>query len=606
MVIGKIFKLCGAGLLGVIGGVSLRLWFPVSEAAWMGGVPVTAPRGPVSALGAVPAGAPAASGLAATPSASSFYRQLAAATPENIRALLDEACLAARKDPEGFASGRIDALWQRCLELAPDEALDWFRRLSIQERFFRHEAFFKAWKAMDPKAGRRAAEVYEEDLLSASQPETITALLEKDPSGALGLAMELPVGPMRANAVERAFLAMLQQDPDEAFGKLMALRESQDVGELAKSMMEQLAKYDPEAAKQSLALFPEGPLRERMVHQLAKEVREQGTTEEALAWIRRLPPGRDQAAALAGMHGERWDKTILGFYSEVATSDPQLAAALFDRMKSGYQGADREGRVRAAAAGIYRTWQKTDPAAALEWAMRQPSGVFGEFSDRMLQLMREQGMDVLTKIGLTADSDAWLDRNAVLNPVRKDNNFEAARMLGSDGGQVYAEGLMRTGEGMEAEAMKTLLADLPQDAFRSGAAASFARRVGAADPAAAAEFSAVAAAGLPAADFADFAKKLSAAAPLATSQWLETMEPGERRDSVIRELTPVILADGDPAAAFQWSLSVKDEAQRFRLAAPALAAWFLADPDAATAAWESPNLSDAARAALQPLLTPPP
>jgi hypothetical protein len=53
-VVKKTFKLCVGGLLGLIIGVSLRLWFPVSDAAWLGGVPVTAPRGSYSTLAVAP------------------------------------------------------------------------------------------------------------------------------------------------------------------------------------------------------------------------------------------------------------------------------------------------------------------------------------------------------------------------------------------------------------------------------------------------------------------------------------------------------------------------------------------------------------------------
>ena len=155
----KIFKLCVGGLLGLIVGVSLRLWFPVSDAASLGGVPVTAPRGSHPTLDlASPSTPPTVSGLEENGVSAGFYRQLTAATPENIRSLLEEACLAVR----------------------------------------------------------------------------------------------------------------------------------QDVGALARSMMEQLAKSNLEAAKQSLKHFPEGRLREQALRQLAGGVRQQGTTEEALAWIRQL------------------------------------------------------------------------------------------------------------------------------------------------------------------------------------------------------------------------------------------------------------------------------------------------------------------------------
>lgn len=271
-------------------------------------------------------------------------------------------------------------------------------------------------------------------------------------------------------------------------------------------------------------------------------------------------------------------------------------------MKSGPPG---DG-VQAAATGLYRTWQKADPRAAMDWALRQPPGTFGEFQDRMLQLMRDQGTGVLTKIGLTADSDAWLDRNAVTTALRKNNTMEAALLLGGDGGLTYADHLLEQHQGMDAEAMETLLDGLAQNAFRSGIAARFAGRMVTTDPVAAIEFASVAATDLPSEEFSKFAKNFSAIAPLATSQWLETMAPGDRRDAVIRELNPVILADGDPAAAFQWAVTVTDGAQRLRLATPALAAWALADPVAAAAALQSPNLSDAERAALQPLLPPAP
>ncbi len=535
-----------------------------------------------------------------TQSASRFFEQLAAATPATIRSLLDEACVATRQDPEGFAAGRITALWHRCLELAPEEAFDWFRRLSIQERFFWRDDFFRAWKAMDPKAGSRAEQVYEDGLRSVVQPEAITALLDKNPLEAFDLALDLPIGPMRAKAVERALLALMLRNPDEAFKKLIGLQERQEVGGLAKSMMKNLAESNLEVAKQSLKLFPEGRLREEALRQLAGSVRDHGSTEEAVAWIRQLPPGHEQAVALAAMHGQRWDKTLTSFFGDIAKTDPQLAVSLFDSIK------EVGPRAREAATGLYRVWHQSNPTAALEWAMRQPAGMFGEFSDHMLKLMKTERVEVLTKLGVPSGSDAWLDREAVMGGIRKNHNIEAARLLGSDGGLTYADRLMELNQGMEVEAMKALLTGWPPDAFRSGVAARFASRVVAADPAAAIEFASAASEGLSEAAFSKFAKSLAANAPLATSQWLEIMPPGNQRDAVIRELTPVILADGDPTAAFQWSLTMTDEAERIRLAAPAFAALALADPSAATAALESPKLKASERAVLQPLLPPSP
>lgn len=89
------------------------------------------------------------------------------------------------------------------------------------------------------------------------------------------------------------------------------------------------------------------------------------------------------------------------------------------------------------------------------------------------------------------------------------------------------------------------------------------------------------------------------------SQWLQGMAPGEKRDTAVGQLVPVILADGDPAAAFQWSATLIDENQRLRLMTPALAAWHLADPAAAAEALKSSNLSGAARASLQKLFIQP-
>lgn len=603
----------------LIFGVALRLWFPLSDAAWLGGMPVAAPRGVVSGISSVLPDNSAGSAGASSSGAQQgepFWQQLAAATPENIRQMLEEAWQIKRSQGHrGFMgpdrdSKRVEALWQRCFELAPAEALEWFRRLTATERTFCQETFFKTWETLDPKAARVAMSQYEDGLLSVSQPEALTALLESDPAAALTLALELPVGPLRAKAAERALLALLKQNPAQAFGRLIQLDGQQNVGALAKNLIQTLAKSDLYAAKESLSLFPAGRLREQMVQHLAEEVLSRGTPQEALAWMRQLPSEKDQAAALSDVGGAGAYQKLAGFFEEAARTDLTLAVSLFDHLKSIPDDIQAKIRLTDAARGLYREWHKSDPAAALAWATKQPSGVFSPFAGQVLKMMQKQGAGALLELGLPAGSTAWLaeewdDRKRILTHLRQENKMDTVRTFGSGGGQMYGILLLGESKEMDAKGMDAILTGLPQDAFRSGLARRFAMQMMSIDAASAMDFASVAAVDLGEADWKELTKSLASNAPQAASQWLQGMAPGEKRDTAVGQLVPVILADGDPAAAFQWSTTVTDENQRLRLMTPALAAWHLADPAAAAEALESSNLSGVARAGLQQLFIKP-
>ena len=77
--------------------------------------------------------------------------------------------------------------------------------------------------------------------------------------------------------------------------------------------------------------------------------------------------------------------------------------------------------------------------------------------------------------------------------------------------------------------------------------------------------------------------------PMAASEWIATLDPGENRDGAVSSLVQHIHED-DPEAGFRWAATVDDENRRRRSLDQSVKAWAKANPGAAREAIRSADI----------------
>lgn len=603
----KFFRWTGRLLLGLVCGIGLRLWQPMSESVWLGGQAIDQPLAPV--LGTQANSSPQTLPPSVARVQGNFLQEMAAANPDNIRAQAEQALaeIIQMRPYQDYAHLKIALA--RWVELDLAAAHSWWLALPAVHRQATSADFFAAWMRQDPAAGRMAIQDYTDQQKSIFQPSEITALIETDPAAALEMAVHLPLGPARLKAMERALIAMADLDPLAAFGKLTALAEHQDVTSLLSAMTGRLASGDLARATEILRTLPEG-LRGKSFDTLAQEVTAKQSYADSVAWIRTLSPGLEQSRVLAAYTNQTsfasveamfaGGRNFSGFIAEALNQDPQMTLAWQKQLQAMEPKA--AAQITLMSNLIFKHLHETDPAGALSWAQQQPDGTFSPITESVLAQAKSNGPDFLMKMGLPSGV-SWTEEYAMRKLLAGPQGLAMASKIGG----AAAARLCVDGRGREERRDPHFLQtvrDLPDDEFRATAAARIARGMAESDAASALEFANLAMVHAPDKDFYDMARSLCLGAPKETSEWLTSLPPGPRRDGVITNLAPVVLSDGDPAAAFQWSLSLSDPARQLPLAAPAFAAWSLADPAAAQAALESENVSTALRNALQSFLPP--
>jgi hypothetical protein len=253
---------------------------------------------------------------------------------------------------------------------------------------------------------------------------------ERDPALAVDLALKsTPDGNIRGFALQTAFTALAQRDPEQSIVKLEGL-EGLDLASAVSAIgFAWAAERDPVAALNWLAERPSAqrkdpnipPYRSGGNDTLVRVFAEwsANSESEARAWADALPPGEirdavqtqlarslaergrpDEATQVLARLGRAADaKALADIASAWAQRDPQAAADWAIAQEPG------PAQTRALA-GIVRTWANDDEQAVKNWLAQFPPG---EVRDRsivsFLSRSREWPAGTVDRI----EFDAWFD-----------------------------------------------------------------------------------------------------------------------------------------------------------------------------------------------------
>jgi hypothetical protein len=483
---------------------------------------------------------------------------------------------------------------------------------------------------------------------------------QQDPAAALAAAQLLPGGASRTQALESMFASWAALDPLSALKAAEILPKGPDRdGALAKSFAS-LAADDPASAASYLANLPAGPARNQLVATLA-DAWADSDPAAALAWLDKNAVGStfddaikgvltklsqvDPLAAINFIGGMPDNASKTSFLQTVvgewAKADPATAAAWVDTNLSG-------NFHDAAMASALNSLIAADPKAAIPYMLTIQNinlldGLAGNLGAALAGQDTQAALDWLNS--LPADKYVGMlhleATQAVFGVwIDTDPADAAAHLPDPVSGDLILGGIVRqlaatwgTYDGPAATAWASSLKD---ESGRLDALQTSLSYWGQSDPAAAWDYvadhpevrqglmanepfsgaletwvqtdpmAAVAAiAALP--DDAPGNLKLSAtrefvsdwtkADPQAASQWINSLPQGTQRDNAV-QLLVLEQAPANPAAAFNWALSMTTVSLQRTSLGTAIRNWAKVDQQAATSAVQSANLSDDTKATL--------
>ena len=296
------------------------------------------------------------------------------------------------------------------------------------------EAALEAWAAADPDAALRGLIADASDN-HGTEDTLIQRIAARDTDKALAILRASPVTPGGASARNDVWTAVLaacaEKGPDYALAAIQsAPRQAQDAGMY--SLLGEMAAKDPRAALAWVEALPPS-LKKLADSSVIMDIWGENDPAAALAdWReKRLtegvndPVGRNLASQWAAKdpeaflqwataQGEAGPTFVRIAAREIASRDPQRAAAMADRMPAvalppgdpNFPPDDSEANteLRDLRWAIGNEWAQKDPAAALAWARSLPSAgerayVYNGMSAYLSGLPVEERMAIARELG---------------------------------------------------------------------------------------------------------------------------------------------------------------------------------------------------------------
>lgn len=436
------------------------------------------------------------------------------------------------------------ALMCRWTELEPAAAAQF--ALNSPDKQFRTGALInvlEAWVHLDAKAAEQfVLGMSNPGLLSETLHYFASALAEHDPAHALRFADAVPLS-LKTQVLWAAFRSMAENNPSAAVMQASQM----PAGQLQEQSI--LAAVSVWVAKDPLAALAwverqTGPNRDRLMEDAVRYWQETNP-EAAASYVQKLPPG-SQRENLIPQFAADWS------FRDVASAMTWVQKLPDDPVKM------------RALEKVISSWAMTDPLGAADLIAKQPAG--------------QSKTTMLEQLGATwpqNDPEGALEWSLAHTSAEVEQHVMTAAL-----GRVAAEDPARA-----VAALEHLKSPEARSQTLRAIASNWIRK----DPQEAMRW----AMSLPDSKIAtDAIERWSSRDPGAVGSWLNTLEPGERRDSFVSSYT-WRLQFYDAEAAATWANTMADANARQPLVRSIVKTMAQYDPDAA-ARWIQAQSFDAA------------
>ncbi|HEX5176503.1 MAG TPA: hypothetical protein VFV83_05720, partial [Chthoniobacteraceae bacterium] len=260
-------------------------------------------------------------------------------------------------DDRGQKAGAWRGYFATLAARDPMLALQEMEKIPKSERDQRsYAAIFRAWSSKDPRAAAQAAANFSVTDENGRRQllETVTQVwAQQSPRETVAWALQLSNPQEQAHLVRNVLGSWAQHETDAAVSQLLSLPASVR-DEIARDVVDSVARKDPDEARRIAEQLPAGRGREQAL----------GTV--AVNWSARDPIAAAEFARNLSEEAaaDAWPKIARSW---VQRGEPSATAQWVAQLP---EGAARSG----AARNVIDRWAKIEPAAAAHWLEQLPAG----------------------------------------------------------------------------------------------------------------------------------------------------------------------------------------------------------------------------------------
>ena len=534
-----------------------------------------------------------------------LHEKIGSAQPRDFPALMD----ALRKSGGSMQWMTRGMLATRWADSDPEGMLVYLESQPQNERWGLAGAFFGAWAKSDPDSAFAAAQQiegrnYQNSAINAviqsiatEQPrEAVRMALEMDgisgqrsswvlrnifsnwsreePEAARQMALELPDGPLKVQALTGALDQMMNNDPLAALQWLDSLPPDGTTYNARKQVFRNLLNKDFDTAKEFIELQSDPLERREILNNVYfgnfawnKDFEE---IEGMFSWMGTVTTG------------QVYDNKVSDILRTMVDSDPQRAMDFALQLGPGNARMNALGSVASQLV-------QTDPEAALSFAVGLP------YKDEQMRALSNMSWNLARNHPelarqIVGQSDDPMVQQQLANQVarewslyERDAALTWSENLSDDQArqssmQAVLRNWIQSDPGAAFDYIDTQIPEDERSSYYSNSYSNWARQ----DPGLAAEWLAELPEGVERQGqiYRTVANAYVSHDPMAASEWISTLEEGDTRDSAVDSLVSNI-SRSDPEAAFIWSATVSNEKKRAESLRRSVRAWAGEDVDAA-------------------------
>ncbi len=508
------------------------------------------------------------------------------------------------------------AAWQRARDLGP---------LSYAAK----QAVLSAWGERDPAA---AVEMASSDKMSRSDGWAVSSAFQnwlvRDPDAAKKAFASFPPGEVRTQVAANLAETLAAMDPDGALAWAATLKNPAEKNTIVGQVIGRIASEDPQRAlamandpaysaqrsdalRQGLAAWARRDFDAALAHamastspadrqQMLSAINREATVAnraKLLALVDKLEPSAAKDVYRSALQSSYWSSDVDAKELLAGIKSPSLREELLKDSLRGWGNWEERvelfkmlqpsSRDTDQVSNLARQMGWSDPAAALKWAESLDSADLKKAAT-LSALQSWAGSDPQAAAAKAATLPEGDQRYEAVKSIvgqwagsnEKEARAWAESLTGADRSAALGA-LVQQSAGTspdEARALFQQFAGSLDDAGlakaeNKGVARSLAQTLTENDPKQAITWAqSLTAGGLQNEALAGIAEKWSGYDPVATSQWVGTLPPGEGRDLAAEKLVGAIARD-DPESAWAWATSIADRGKRREAAGRTLDAW---------------------------------